>query len=71
MGVDIHPRHLCSVCGAAYDHHATSDNPVTPFACPVGTFPRWAKSDDRDNGARFDQRVERFWRASKTTFKPR
>lgn len=64
-----HPAHRCRNCTARADQHATLENPYAPAACPVGPFPRWTKGDDREPG-RFDRKIERFWRKSKSQFKP-
>jgi hypothetical protein len=66
----VHPAHLCARCWQRADKHATLDNPYVPAACPVGPFPSWTATDDREP-SKFDHKVERYWRKSTTTFTPR
>lgn len=69
-----HENHVCSNCGDKYGRHAGRGNPYVPEStCPSGPFPKWPTTiaDEREAGKLFDQRVERFWKASGTTFKPR
>lgn len=71
---DYNDNHLCSACGAKYGAHAGRGNPwCVDGTCPSGAFPKWPTTidDDKRAGEVFDERVRKFWQASKSTFKPR
>lgn len=74
---NYHENHLCANCGYKYGQHAGHGNPHVPQdTCPTGKFPKWPTALNQEQsfhaaGIEFDSRVEKFWKASKSTFKPR
>lgn len=73
--VAYHDDHLCSNCGQKFSHHAAHGNPyAAEGACPSAReFPKWPSTirDEAKAGRLFDERVERFWRASPGAFRPK
>lgn len=71
---EYHESHRCANCGAKQGAHAGPGNPhAVQGACPSGEFPKWPSTirDEGRAGRVYDRRVKAFWRASKSTFKPK
>lgn len=69
----FHDKHGCAICGATRENHL--DNQKCPPFSQWGTikpFPRWPKTikDEAKAGALFDKRLNDYWTANDSFFKP-